>query len=196
MSLNRLRLRHLAENGHAGAARARRLLERPDRFVAFAGRPGDQPQPAVQVRHALHLGLGHDFARDRQSPGRILGGGQGVGIGDQIDEVAGGQLDIPAMQGQRLFMPPRRRQKPRQRHAGDGAVGVLLDRAARQGDGRHLPRRRLPFGQVAHIGCADPASLTPLPLEGADVGGALQNAENQRNQQPILQLTSVDSIYV
>lgn len=36
MSLNRLRLRHLAENGHAGAARARRLLERPDRFVAFA----------------------------------------------------------------------------------------------------------------------------------------------------------------
>ncbi len=35
MSLNRYRLRQLAEHGHAGAARAQRLLERPDRFVGF-----------------------------------------------------------------------------------------------------------------------------------------------------------------
>ncbi len=35
MSLNRYRLRQLAGHGHAGAARAQRLLERPDRFVGF-----------------------------------------------------------------------------------------------------------------------------------------------------------------
>ncbi len=35
MTLNRYRLRHLAEEGHAGAQRARRLLERPDRLIGL-----------------------------------------------------------------------------------------------------------------------------------------------------------------
>ncbi len=33
MALNRYRLRHLAEQGHPGAQRAARLLERPDRLI-------------------------------------------------------------------------------------------------------------------------------------------------------------------
>ena len=33
MSLNRYRMRHLAREGHHGAARARRLLQRPDRLI-------------------------------------------------------------------------------------------------------------------------------------------------------------------
>ncbi|OZG70649.1 magnesium/cobalt efflux protein [Hahella sp. CCB-MM4] len=33
MSLNRYRLRHLAKNGHRGAARANRLLQRPDQLI-------------------------------------------------------------------------------------------------------------------------------------------------------------------
>lgn len=33
MSLNRYRLRHLVKNGHAGAGRAARLLEKPDRMI-------------------------------------------------------------------------------------------------------------------------------------------------------------------
>jgi len=35
MSLNRYRLRHLANNGHKGAKRAIRLLERPDRLIGL-----------------------------------------------------------------------------------------------------------------------------------------------------------------
>ena len=35
MSLNRYRLRHLAEKGHPGAQRAARLLERPDRLIGL-----------------------------------------------------------------------------------------------------------------------------------------------------------------
>jgi len=35
MSLNRYRLRHLANEGHAGAKRASRLLERPDRLIGL-----------------------------------------------------------------------------------------------------------------------------------------------------------------
>ncbi len=35
MSLNRYRLRHLAKDGHAGAIRASRLLERPDRLIGL-----------------------------------------------------------------------------------------------------------------------------------------------------------------
>ncbi|MFP4295966.1 MAG: HlyC/CorC family transporter [Halothiobacillaceae bacterium] len=35
MALNRYRLRHLAREGHAGAARAQRLLERPDRLIGM-----------------------------------------------------------------------------------------------------------------------------------------------------------------
>jgi Mg2+/Co2+ transporter CorB len=35
MTLNRYRLRHLAKAGHAGAVRAQRLLERPDRLIGL-----------------------------------------------------------------------------------------------------------------------------------------------------------------
>jgi Mg2+/Co2+ transporter CorB len=35
MALNRYRLRHLADGGHAGARRAQRLLARPDRFIGL-----------------------------------------------------------------------------------------------------------------------------------------------------------------
>jgi Mg2+/Co2+ transporter CorB len=35
MSLNRYRMRHLAREGHAGARRARRLLQRPDRLLGL-----------------------------------------------------------------------------------------------------------------------------------------------------------------
>ncbi len=35
MSLNRYRMRHLAREGHHGAARARRLLQRPDRLIGL-----------------------------------------------------------------------------------------------------------------------------------------------------------------
>jgi Mg2+/Co2+ transporter CorB len=35
MTLNRYRLRHLAENGHPGARRAERLLKRPDRLIGL-----------------------------------------------------------------------------------------------------------------------------------------------------------------
>ncbi|HEY5720261.1 MAG TPA: HlyC/CorC family transporter, partial [Gammaproteobacteria bacterium] len=35
MSLNRYRMRHLAREGHAGALRARRLLQRPDRLIGL-----------------------------------------------------------------------------------------------------------------------------------------------------------------
>lgn len=35
MALNRYRLRHLAEQGHPGAKRAKRLLERPDRLIGL-----------------------------------------------------------------------------------------------------------------------------------------------------------------
>lgn len=35
MSLNRYRMRHLAREGHTGAARARRLLQRPDRLIGL-----------------------------------------------------------------------------------------------------------------------------------------------------------------
>jgi Mg2+/Co2+ transporter CorB len=35
MTLNRYRLRHLAKAGHAGARRARKLLERPDRLIGL-----------------------------------------------------------------------------------------------------------------------------------------------------------------
>jgi Mg2+/Co2+ transporter CorB len=35
MSLNRYRMRHLAREGHLGAARARRLLQRPDRLIGL-----------------------------------------------------------------------------------------------------------------------------------------------------------------
>ncbi len=35
MALNRYRLKHLAEQGHAGARRAQRLLERPDRLISL-----------------------------------------------------------------------------------------------------------------------------------------------------------------
>ena len=35
MTLNRYRLRHLAERGHTGAQRARHLLERPDRLIGL-----------------------------------------------------------------------------------------------------------------------------------------------------------------
>ena len=35
MALNRYRLRHLADRGHAGARRATKLLERPDRLIGF-----------------------------------------------------------------------------------------------------------------------------------------------------------------
>jgi Mg2+/Co2+ transporter CorB len=35
MSLNRYRLKHLAKNGHRGAKRASRLLERPDRLIGL-----------------------------------------------------------------------------------------------------------------------------------------------------------------
>lgn len=35
MALNRYRLRHLAERGHAGASRAQRLLDRPDRLIGL-----------------------------------------------------------------------------------------------------------------------------------------------------------------
>lgn len=35
MALNRYRLRHLADSGHAGARRTQRLLQRPDRFIGL-----------------------------------------------------------------------------------------------------------------------------------------------------------------
>ena len=35
MALNRYRLRHLKEQGHRGAQRAARLLERPDRLIGL-----------------------------------------------------------------------------------------------------------------------------------------------------------------
>ena len=35
MALNRYRLRHLARDGHRGARRASRLLERPDRLIGL-----------------------------------------------------------------------------------------------------------------------------------------------------------------
>ncbi|MDG2815248.1 CNNM domain-containing protein, partial [Vibrio parahaemolyticus] len=35
MSLNRYRLKHLAKNGHKGAKRVERLLDRPDRLIGL-----------------------------------------------------------------------------------------------------------------------------------------------------------------
>lgn len=35
MSLNRYRLKHLANNGHKGAKRVEKLLDRPDRLIGL-----------------------------------------------------------------------------------------------------------------------------------------------------------------